>query len=710
MWISKLKLLLLVIMFTDGKGKRRNALHDYQKVSEVTLIRTDMSLDIKTKLLNSTELCAKRCSKNKGFTFFCKAFAFDRSTKRCHWLSFSSTSAGVRKKRDFAFDLYEKKEFIRDCIHGKGENYKGTISVTKRGLPCQTWSSMIPHEHSFLHSSYRGKDLRENYCRNPQGEEGGPWCFTTSPEVRHDVCDIPFCTEVECVSCNGESYRGPMDYTETGKECQRWDLQRPHKHKFRPERYPDKSLDDNYCRNPDGKSRPWCLTLDPETPWEFCTIKPCAHSIENATDITTECTRGQGEGYRGFMNVTYSGTPCQRWDSQYPHQHNFTPENHKCKDLTENYCRNPDGEESPWCFTTNPNIRIGYCTQIPMCDVFTAEECYHGNGNNYQGNLATTRLKLTCTMWNENMEELKRGPDERMLNKNYCRNPDNDVHGPWCYTDNPTIPWDYCAISRCEADPTPPLSKLGDSVHSCGSSKHVRIVNGISTQTGEVWMVSLRYRNKHKCGGSLIKESWILTASQCFPSRDEDLRHYEAWLGVHNIFDKEEKNKQIMNISQLVFGPKGSNLVLLKLSRSAVLTNFVGIIKRPYHDCIVPEKTVCNVYGWGYTGRTNYNGLLQVANLVTIGNDKCNENHQGKIIVNESEICAKSESDPAGTCEGDYGGPLVCEEDKIKLIQGVIIPGRGCATPNRPGIFVRVAYYAKWIEKVLLTYKVQSFS
>lgn len=47
---------------------------------------------------------------------------------------------------------------------------------------------------------------------------------------------IYFLFLVECMTCNGESYRGPMDHTESGKECQRWDLQRPHKHKFRPER------------------------------------------------------------------------------------------------------------------------------------------------------------------------------------------------------------------------------------------------------------------------------------------------------------------------------------------------------------------------------------------------------------------------------------------------------------------------------------------
>lgn len=40
-------------------------------------------------------------------------------------------------------------------------------------------------------------------------------------------------------------------------------------------RYPDKGLKDNYCRNPDGRQRPWCFTTDPGTPWEYCNVKQC---------------------------------------------------------------------------------------------------------------------------------------------------------------------------------------------------------------------------------------------------------------------------------------------------------------------------------------------------------------------------------------------------------------------------------------------------
>uniref|UniRef100_A0A8D1F9D4 Hepatocyte growth factor n=1 Tax=Sus scrofa TaxID=9823 RepID=A0A8D1F9D4_PIG len=120
----------------------------------------------------------------------CRAFVFDKARKRCLWFPFNSMSSGVKKEFGHEFDLYENKDYIRNCIIGKGGSYKGTVSITKSGIKCQPWNSMIPHEHS-----YRGKDLQENYCRNPRGEEGGPWCFTSNPEVRYEVCDIPQCSE-----------------------------------------------------------------------------------------------------------------------------------------------------------------------------------------------------------------------------------------------------------------------------------------------------------------------------------------------------------------------------------------------------------------------------------------------------------------------------------------------------------------------------------
>ena len=70
--------------------------------------------------------------------------------------------------------------------------------------------------------------------------------------------------------------------------------------------------------------------------------------------------------YRGTVNTTKSGEPCQSWSSQSPHGHMFTPESHSSDDLERNFCRNPDGSDMAWCYTSNPDILWGVC-DVPAC-------------------------------------------------------------------------------------------------------------------------------------------------------------------------------------------------------------------------------------------------------------------------------------------------------------------------------------------------------
>ena len=35
----------------------------------------------------------------------------------------------------------------------------------------------------------------KDYCRNPGGSPGGPWCYTTDPATRWEYCDIPLCSK-----------------------------------------------------------------------------------------------------------------------------------------------------------------------------------------------------------------------------------------------------------------------------------------------------------------------------------------------------------------------------------------------------------------------------------------------------------------------------------------------------------------------------------
>ncbi|KAL4617936.1 hepatocyte growth factor-like [Arapaima gigas] len=710
MWIYKALLCTALILYSESK---RNALQDYQKRDGVRLVRLDKTY--RTKGANvSVAQCARGCSSGGGgrrrTPFTCRAFLFDQKNRKCHWLSFNSHSPGILTDHNFNHDLYEKKDYVRKCIIGPGWNYKGTISVTKTNIKCQAWASNIPHDHKFLPKRNKKKDLQENYCRNPDNETTGPWCFTTNPEIRHESCGIPQCSDVECVTCNGESYRGPMDHSESGKECQRWDLMEPHKHSFHPKRYPDKGLNDNYCRNPDNRLRPWCYTLDPDTPWEYCNITACEVDKETDDSMTTKCFHGQGENYRGKVDVTPSGIKCQRWDSQFPHNHSYSPQNYKCKDLRENYCRNPNGADLPWCFTTDPNVRWAFCTNIPRCGTESAdtEDCYEDNGQKYRGQLSKTRSGVQCGPWKDHAKSWDRNSTvvAAGLEKNFCRNPDNDKHGPWCYTNSSSVPWDYCTIKPCKVSQNAGKPKSETSEVSCFVHIKTRIIGGDQVRTKEgSWMVSIKKGDNHWCGGSLIREDWVLTDRQCFSSCVPDLGEYSAWMGFLHLNTSDDKmpTKQELRISHVICGPEGSNLALLKLSQPAILSERVQRIQLPVAGCTMKEGTNCTMYGWGETKGTGHEGVMKAVRLPIVSNEKCHKYHGRKLSITETKVCAGGIKNE-GVCERDYGGPLVCQDGESKVILGVSIHGRGCARANRPAIFVNVPFYTDWIHKVFRHY------
>uniref|UniRef100_A0A8C6P3Y9 Macrophage stimulating 1 n=1 Tax=Nothobranchius furzeri TaxID=105023 RepID=A0A8C6P3Y9_NOTFU len=562
----------------------------------------------------------------------------------------------------------------------------GNNAEVKRNVNCDLYEK----KGEWTPTGTNGLEL--NYCRNPDGDRIGPWCYTTDPERRYESCNTPQCKDEVCITCNGEDYRGQVDHTVTGKECQRWDQQYPHQHIYQPEKYPDKSLDDNYCRNPDASPVPWCYTTDPEAERENCDISKCTEvQVEKRqrSSFTTNCFRGRGEDYRGKVNETTSGIPCQRWDAQAPHQ-----------GLEENYCRNPDGSEAPWCFTSVPEMRTALCLQIKRCaDDIEAEDCYQENGKNYRGVVRKTRKGVTCQNWNINTpHQTKINPQthpEANLTENYCRNPDGDQHGPWCYTSDPKTEFDYCAIKQCE----------NVEFSECGKRDarflptRMRIVSGVPGNSP--WTVSLRDRKgNHFCGGSLVNPRWVISTKQCFSSCYVDLPGYSARMGtLYRDPQEGEPDVQTIPLTKIVCGPSESQLVMLQLESPAQINERVSQICLPPERYIVPESTVCEIAGWGETKGTGDETVLNVAQIPVISNKECNKYFRGR--VRENEMCTNSFHGGVGACERDYGGPLACQNADCWVLEGVIIPMRRCGHPGQPNIFIRVSVYVDWIKKVM---------
>ncbi|KAF1603848.1 UNVERIFIED_CONTAM: Plasminogen, partial [Eudyptes pachyrhynchus] len=640
--------------------------------------------------------CLAKCEGETDFV--CRSFQYHSKEQQCVIMAENSKTSSIIRMRDVI--LFEKRVYLSECKTGIGNGYRGTMSRTKSGVACQKWGATFPHVPNYSPSTHPNEGLEENYCRNPDNDEQGPWCYTTDPDKRYDYCNIPECEE-ECMYCSGEKYEGKISKTMSGLDCQAWDSQSPHAHGYIPAKFPSKNLKMNYCRNPDGEPRPWCFTTDPTKRWEYCDIPRCT-TPPPPPSPTYQCLKGRGENYRGTVSVTVSGKTCQRWSEQTPHRHNRTPENFPCKNLEENYCRNPDGETAPWCYTTDSQLRWEYC-EIPSCDGPSDSEtdCMYGNGKDYRGKTAVTAAGTPCQGWaaqephRHSIFTPQTNP-RAGLEKNYCRNPDGDVNGPWCYTTNPRKLYDYCDIPLCASASSFECGKPQVEPKKCPG----RVVGGcVANPHSWPWQISLRTRftGQHFCGGTLIAPEWVLTAAHCLEksSRPE---FYKVILGAHEEYIRGSDVQEI-SVAKLILEPNNRDIALLKLSRPATITDKVIPACLPSPNYMVADRTICYITGWGETQGTFGAGRLKEAQLPVIENKVCNRVEYLNNRVKSTELCAGQLAGGVDSCQGDSGGPLVCFEKDKYILQGVTSWGLGCARPNKPGVYVRVSRFVDWIER-----------
>jgi len=76
-----------------------------------------------------------------------------------------------------------------------GADYRGTMSTTVSGKKCQAWSSDEPHaKMTFLAFPDGDEEAAKNYCRSPDYDSNGPWCFTTDENTEWESCPVKLCT------------------------------------------------------------------------------------------------------------------------------------------------------------------------------------------------------------------------------------------------------------------------------------------------------------------------------------------------------------------------------------------------------------------------------------------------------------------------------------------------------------------------------------
>ncbi|XP_017653561.1 transmembrane protease serine 5 isoform X2 [Nannospalax galili] len=145
------------------------------------------------------------------------------------------------------------------------------------------------------------------------------------------------------------------------------------------------------------------------------------------------------------------------------------------------------------------------------------------------------------------------------------------------------------------------------------------------------------------------------------------------------------------------------DVALLRLRTPLNFSDTVGAVCLPAKEQHFPMGLQCWVSGWGHTdpSHTHSSDTLQDTVVPLLSTQLCNSSCMYGGSLTHRMLCAGYLDGRADACQGDSGGPLVCPDGDTWHLVGVVSWGRGCAEPNHPGVYAKVAEFLDWLHSTM---------
>ncbi len=257
--------------------------------------------------------------------------------------------------------------------------------------------------------------------------------------------------------------------------------------------------------------------------------------------------------------------------------------------------------------------------------------------------------------------------------------------------------------------------------NSAESSVQTRIVGGTESVDGEwQWIVALSrssstagddlFQNQF-CGGSLIHESWVLTAAHCVVDAFDNpvsASGVHAFVGAYDLINSTGEYRAVDLV--LVHPNYNStttdnDIALLRLATPSNVTpvSLIDISVAATLETVVDDDiSDFTVIGWGSTSEDQnnplYPSILREVDLPYVSNDTCNSSALSGQLT-DNMICAGVFAGGIDSCQGDSGGPLIFSSGG--QLSGIVSWGIGCAQEDSYGVYTRLNNYTTWIGSIL---------